>query len=186
MKKSDIILVDKRESEKFRKFTVAQFSTSIKKILEQNNSNYLWGIHNSQIKQKTWSQVTVGSEVFFSIPKNNFEIKGIISKKIHNEQLGKSLWTDELSSHKINYFLFFKNLTKIKKPFSELVSRSSIKTNIPLPGIYEINQISKKQDTQTVGSQIIKFVRPKESKIIPLKNRFEVNRFLRDSTIVKK
>ena len=90
-----LVLVDSRDKEKFRKFQIGQFSTTTKKILDENNLKFIWGFHNSQISD-TWKKIKKNDRVFFSVPKNNFEITSCVAKKLVDKKLGQLFWPHNL------------------------------------------------------------------------------------------
>lgn len=185
MKNDFVVLVDKRDSEKLRKFLTGNFSSSIKKILIQKKSNFVWGFHSSNIQPKTWSKIKKNDEVFFTIPKNKFEFKVKINSKIINKDWGQKFWPEQLISKEITHFLFFERLEKIHVPFSELTSSIASSSSLQLPGLYMITNKSKTKK-KSLSNPIKKFLVPKKGETIPQKSKSEVFRFIRDPVSVRK
>ena len=180
------VLVDERDREKFRKFTIGKFSAHAKKLLAQNKSNHLWGLHKGQIRSGRWTEVCGGSEILFAVPKNNFELIGRVGKKAINKSWGKKIWPDQPNSVDITNFLFFERLEKTKLPFSEVTGRSLDPVSAYLPGLYRM-----KDAINTVagdGAQTVPIKRLPEpvKNSFPKKNSSEVSRFVRDSLLVRK
>ena len=80
MPRQHIILVDERDSEKFRQFKMCKFNTETQNILDKNKLKFIWGFHKGQISG-SWKNVEENDHVFFSIPNNNFEVKAQVTKK---------------------------------------------------------------------------------------------------------
>jgi hypothetical protein len=195
MTRQYFILVDKRDSEKFRKFKIGKFNDATKQILQKNNCKFIWSFHEGHIKKDVWKKIRKNDFVYFSIPKNNFEVVAQISQKIIDKKLGKLLWPDSLDSEQITYFLLFKNLEKINFPYYKLTDNSTSKIIIHIPGIYEINKEfqrrlvihTKKEFSDTdILLKPKMFDKPKFTKGMPEKNKSEVYRFVRDSSRVMK
>ncbi len=187
------ILVDKRDSEKFRKFKIKKFSEMTDKILEKHKHNFIWSFHKSQITDIIWNQIKKNDFVYFTIPKNNFEITAKISKKMIDKKMGKLMWPDSLNSEQLTHFLLFDKLESVNLPFSEIVDYSVEKLIAPLPGIYKIKNNFKLQSKKSNQTTIYKkfsipkpFVMPTTKTNPAQKNILEVTRFVRDSIKVKK
>ena len=184
------ILINKRDSEKFRQFKIGKFNEATKQILEKNNQEYIWSFHKSQINNTLWKQIKKNDLVYFSIPKNSFQIVAKISKKLIDKKLGKLMWPDGLDSEQITNFLLFENLENMNIPFTEMINHSKESLIALIPGIYKINnsfklesklnKISKKQSIPKP------FVMSTTKNGPAQKNTSEVTRFLRDTSKVKK
>ena len=176
------------DSIKFRKFATGDYSDLIRSKLKQHNARYVWGIHKSQITQDVWSQINIGDEVFLGLENEYFNCKGSIVEKVRQEKLAGEFWPDDFSSQGTNYLLFFNSLTKISIPFSELFStiKKFSKSKIILPGVYLTESATSQKQDISKNSKIVEFSLPKKSEKIPDKNKFEVYRFTRDATDVKK
>ena len=180
-----LILIDKRDEEKFRRFKISQFNSDTKQFLAQHNLEHIWGFHQSQIKNSDWSKLEPNDYVLFTIPKNNFRLAAQVAKKIVDEKLGKSIWPDNLNSKEITHFLLFKTIQEIDLSYVQTVERSDRKLDLIFPGLYVLkNNLEIITTTNTS--------KPKPS-VMPIlqngpaqKELFEVNRFLRDSKKVKK
>ena len=167
------ILVDKRDNEKFRRFVVGKASSHAKEILAQNKARYLWGLHKGQLKTGGWSEIRSGTEILFTVPRNNFEIMGRVSKKAVNKDWGQEAWSDQPNSADVINFLFFEKLEETNLPFSEITERSLDPVDAYLPGLYRMRDAKNKTPDR-------------KGEPIPEKVSSEVNRFIRDSTLVKK
>ena len=188
------VLVDRRDSEKFRKFRMSEFNKYTHKILDKNNSRFVWSFHQAHVKETVWEKIKNNDYIFFSIPKNNFEVVGHISKKFIDKKSGKLMWPDSSNSDQITHFLLFDKLEKVQFLYNEMMSHIISKPPIPLPGIYEI-----KSKSQTILQlQLAKIFPEHQTNIMPKefleltitksftpKSRYEVNRFVRDSKLVQ-
>ncbi len=184
------ILVDKRDVEKLRIFQIGKFNMQIKKILDDHGYKFIWGFHKSQISD-SWKKIRKNDRVFFSIPKNNFEITSLVAKKLFDKKIGKRLWPDNLDSQEITHFLLFDSIQHVNLSFLQTIENASDEIKILFPGIYELKKSFKinidKSDLQNKHKSIPKpFIVP-STKVGPAqKDIFEVIRFIRDSTKVKK
>ena len=179
-----VILVDKRNSEKFRQFRNGQFNASIKEFLNKHDSNFIWGFHKSQISNQKWIEIKKNDDVFFTLSKDNFEIAGQVKKKIINKQLGQAILSDDLHSQEITHFVLFDKLYSIDLLFHNTMSKTKTSTifsgiyklekNIAINHISEIQQITKPSIEQGVKTG------PAQKEI------FEIMRFIRDSAKVTK
>ena len=187
-----LILVDRRDSEKFRRFKIGKFNAATRDILDNNNLKFIWGFHKGQISD-SWKSVRKNDRVFFSIPNNNFKVTGQVAKKITGKRLGKILWPDSLDSQDITHFLLFDAIQQTNLLFTRTLGSTTKKIRMSFPGIYELKKNFKtgldapgpKPDPKNI-SQPKPFVMP-DIKITPAQKKlFEVMRFLRDSGKVKK
>ena len=81
-------MIDKRDSEKFRRFKTGQFNVVMKETLDKHGLKFIWGFHKSQALS-LWKSVRKNDRIFFSVPKNNFEVTGKAAKKIIDKSLGR-------------------------------------------------------------------------------------------------
>lgn len=187
-----LILVDKRDSEKFRRFRIGKFNAPTRNFLYKNNLKFLWGVHKGQISD-SWKDIQKHDRVFFSIPNNNFEVTSSVAKKLMDKKLGTMLWEDDLDSQDITHFLLFDYIQKTNLLFTQTLDNTTKKIRIPFPGIYEL-QKNFKAGLDAVGAgadaqdrpRPKPFVMPDPKKTPTPKKQFEVMRFLRDSGKVKK
>lgn len=184
------ILIDKRNSEKFRQFKIGKFNDKITQFLKKNNHNFIWAFHKSQLTNSIWKQIKKNDIVYFSIPKNNFEINAQISKKIIDKKLGKLMWPDDLNSNQTTHFLLFEKLDNQNISFTKIIDNSEEKIIAPISGIYKIKNSFKLELKSNIISK--KPSLPKSFSMSSLKNgpaqknTSEVTRFLRDTSKVKK
>lgn len=188
------VIVDKRDSDKFRKFTLGKFNDAINKILKDNDCDFIWSFHQGTINNSIWKKIKKNDNMFFTIPKNNFEISGQVSKKIIDKKIGELMWPDDLDAKKITHFLLFKRLEKSNVLYSDLINSSTSKIIVPIPGIYEIKREAygiitslKTKFPKTTSNLLPKpFIQQSPKIGLPQKNKSEVNRFIRDSSLVQK
>ena len=180
-----VILVDSRNSEKFRQFQNGQFNALTKEFLNKHSSNFIWGFHKSQISNQMWTKIKENDDIFFSMPKNNFKIAGRVKKKIIDYELGRAIFSDDLHSQEITHFILFDKLRSVDLLFHETMSKT--KATAMFSGIYKLeknvitNDISKKQNIPKL------FIEEGKKKTGPTqRDLFEVMRFVRDSVKVKK
>jgi hypothetical protein len=181
------VLIDRRDSEKFRKFKNGIFNESTRNVLQKNNANFVWGFHKGVIADNFWKKIHKNDLVYITIPKEKFKISGIISKKTKNANFGSILYAGDLNSKQIQYFLFFKELSSTNESFHEIIDSSDVKIILPRTGMFKI---TKKRTPTNNGRDFISLSIPKK---LPLtrkngpaqKNKLEVNRFVRDSSMVK-
>ena len=187
-----LILVDKRDSEKFRRFRAGKFNAATRDVLDKNDLKFLWGFHRSHISD-SWKDIRKNDRVFFSVPNNNFEVTASVAKKLTAKKLGKMLWPDNLDSQDITHFLLFDSVQKTNLLFTQTLDNTAKKIRMPFPGIYELQKNFKASLDATETGPDAKdnprpkpFVMPDMKKTPALKKQFEVMRFLRDSGKVKK
>ena len=186
------ILIDTRDSEKFRRFKTSEFNKDVIKILNKNNVQFIWSLHKGQIKDNIWNKITKNDFVYFSIPPSNFKIAGHISKKLIDKKLGKIMWPDSTNAEQITHFLLFDELEPITILHHKMISNAKSKLKIPIPGIYEIKQEFQDILLSQTLAKFSHMAKPKEFSPFkipeksPDKNKYEVNRFIRDSVLVKK
>jgi len=180
MSKQFFILIDKNNEEKFRKFKLEKFNDHTKKILKNNSTKFVWGLHKSKVKSSFWSKLKKNDKIYFTIPEENFKISATLTKKTKNPKFGKSIYPHELGTNSIQYFLFFNEIQKTNVSFNELIHNSASKISVLISGIYEINQ----EYYQTKKSKPKKFISPKKNGPAK-KNKSEVWRYLRDTKPVK-
>lgn len=189
------VIVDKRDSERFRKFKLGKFNNETNRILKDSNCAYIWSFHKGQIKNDIWKQMKKNDYVLFAVPPNNFQIVGQVTKKIVNQNIGKLMWPDDLDAKQLTHFLLFERLHETDQSYHDVIQSSTSKITVPIPSIYEIKKESHlkilagtENETYRVEqkSSPKPFVPPKSKHGHPQKSKSEVNRFLRDSALVKK
>ncbi len=178
-----VILVDRRDSEKFRLFQNGNFNSSAKEFLNKHSSNFIWGFHKSQISDQRWTEIEEKDEMFFAIPENNFKIMGQAKKKIIDYGLGHTIFPDDLHSQDITHFILIDKLQSLDLLFHETMSKT--KAGMMLSGIYKLE---KKVTTSHISeSQIPKSLTEQEMiNGSAQREHFEVMRFIRDSKKVAK
>ena len=178
------ILIDKRDSEKFRKFRLGKFNQDIKKILDKSSTQFIWGLHKAKVSSSIWSKLKKNDVVFFTIPNDNFKICGKLLKKSKNTKLSSVMYRNDLNAKNVEYFLFFKSLENNQISFHELIHNAVSKISVPIAGIYEIKKsYYDKSSKKTKPKQLSLTKIPKGP---AAKNKSEVWRFLRDTKDVKK
>lgn len=176
------ILVDKQDSEKFRQFRVKQFNAETQKILEKNNMNLVWGLHKGIISKTIWDKIRKNDKVFFTLPKENFKIYGIVSKKLINLNFGKLFYPGDLNSKQINYFIFFEKLEECSISYHELIHNSKLQIYVE-QGIHEIK---KEYYSENKKKERYKKFNPQEKIIGKSKrSKSEVWRYVRNTGKVK-
>lgn len=187
-----LILVDKRDSEKFRRFRTGKFNAATRDVLDKNNLKFLWGFHKGQISD-SWKDIQKNDCVFFSVPNNNFEVMASVAKKITAKKLGRVLWPDNPDSQGITHFLLFDSIQKTNLLFTQTLDNTAKKVRMSFPGIYELQKNFRAGLDAAEAWPDAKdrprpkpFVMPDMKKTPTPKKQFEVMRFLRDSGKVKK
>lgn len=165
-----LLIINNRDSEKFRKFIIQDFRQSIKDDLQKNESNYLWGIHKSEVKKEIWDKIQSGDSILMGLKDADFELNAIISKKVEDSELAQRLWPEELTSKQITHFLYFDRIEKDRIPMSKYITNDLI-----FPGMYE---------TKTTEIKTLEI--PQEIEKVITQTKSEVFRFVRDSEPVKK
>ena len=178
------IIVEKNDSEKFRKFKIGRFNDKTNKILEKYDSNYVWGFHKAKINNSIWKKIKKTDKIFLTIPKENFKISGIVSKKVKKSNFGELIYPEDLSSKEINHFIFFDELKPSSEPYHGLIDNSTSKTILEISGIHEIKKqyyVEKKKKEKPK-----KFVLSKKTRGAAKRSKSEVWRFNRDTKTVQK
>lgn len=187
MARQYLVLVDKRDNEKFRRLITNEFDASIRSVLERYEVKAIWGFHKSQITS-SWQYIDKNDQMYFSVPSKNFELVGRVAKKITDLKLGKKLWPNSLDAQQITHFLLFDMTKRIDFLFNKTIDNTIKKIKYPLPGIYEIKT---HYEVLPRKSSIKNFIKPslyvfvETKKGTPPKQAFEITRFLRDSSKVK-
>jgi predicted restriction endonuclease len=176
-----LVLIDKSNNEKFRKFKLEKFNNSAVEILNTYSCKFVWGIHKGKMKSSLWSKLKKHDNVYFTIPEENFKISANLTKKIKNPTFGKLFYPHDLDANSIQYFLFFNEIQKIDISFNELIHNSVSKMSVPVSGIYEIKKSYRQIKNQKTKPK--KFILPASGPA--KKNKSEVWRFLRDPKPVR-
>ena len=133
------LIVKNIDEGKFNWFKNKKFNKSAKEILDNNNSNYVWGIHKGIINDKIWNKIKKNDKIYFTIGQESFKISGIVFKKIKNLKYGKLIYPEFIDNLQINYFLFFEKLDVCAVSYYELIHNSKLPKRIH-QGIFEINK----------------------------------------------
>jgi len=133
------LIVKNIDDGKFNWFKNKKFNKSAKEILDNNNSNYVWGIHKGIINDKIWNKIKKNDKIYFTIGQESFKISGIVFKKIKNLKYGKLIYPEFIDNLQINYFLFFEKLDVCAVSYHELIHNSKLPKRIH-QGIFEINK----------------------------------------------
>jgi predicted restriction endonuclease len=175
-------LIEKRDAEKFRKFRTGKFNTKTDGILKKNNSNFVLGLHKGKISKSIWDQIHKHDQIYFTLPKENFKISGIVSKKSKNSSFGEILYPGELNSKQIQYFLFFEKLDKCNILYHEMLE--GVQSTIRIE--HGVHKIQKQFVSEKPKNPTLKKFSPEENKHgRPKKSKSEVWRFVRNSKKVK-
>ena len=180
---SYFVLVDKRDREKFRQFQIGQSG------MPDGSHKFVWGFHQSQALD-SWQKIKKNNRVLFTIPRENFRISSKVAKKIIDHDLGEMLWPDSLNSRQVTHFLLFDEIQRIDLSFINTVDSAVNKIEMTFPGLYELGQDFKVNTDELGQKQHLSKPKqvdlPTEKKGSAQKDMFEVMRFMRDSTKVKK
>ena len=176
------VLIEKRDTEKFRRLRTGKFNIKTLEILEKNNSKFVWGIHKGIVTKTIWDKIRKNDKIYFTTPKENFKIYGIVSKKVKNLEIGELIYPGTLEKKQVNYFLFFKKLDGCVISYHELIHNSKSTIHVE-QGIHEIK---KEPYSEKKKKEKHKKFDPKEKIIGKAKrSKSEVWRYVRNTIKVK-
>jgi hypothetical protein len=171
-----LLIIKKQDEGNFYSFKNGIFNKATEDILKKNDATYVWGIHKGIINKTNWNRIKKNDILYLTIEKENFKVKGILSKTSKDLKLGESVYPESIDKKQINYFLFFKKLTFCNISYSELINNST--SIIRTQGIFEIK---KKYFSEKIKKYTPKKFNPKEKIIGPAKrSKSEVWRFVRN------
>ena len=120
-----LVIIKNTDEGKFNWFKNKKFNKSAKEILDNNNSNYVWGIHKGIINDKIWKKIKKNDKIYLTTEEENFRISGNLSKKIKNSNYGEIIYPNTIDKKQINYFLFFEKLDICNFSYHELINDST-------------------------------------------------------------
>ena len=189
------IIMHQKYDEELRKFTYKKHGFDVKKILKKYDCDSMWSFHKGHIDKKKWDKIQKDDIIFITTTNDDFRIFGMVEKKIIDPSIGKKIFVDNIHLNNADHFILFKKTIKINIPYSKLLSYITDDITSPNFGVYEIKKTYHKKIFELIHwgkSDIIKKHIPDKTPIsdiiehMPEKNKIEIDRFIRDTAIVKK
>ena len=119
-----LLILKKSDEGKFRWFQNKKFNDKTKKILTENNSNHVLGLHKGVVSEKTWNKIKKNDKIYLTTEEENFRISGNVVKKKKNPKYGEIIYPSAIDKKQINYFLFFEKLNVCNFSYHELINES--------------------------------------------------------------
>jgi HNH endonuclease len=128
-----LLVVDKRDKEKFRQFKLGNHSEQV-----GQKAIHVWGISSDSIFE--WNKITSGDLVFFGDEDSGFERYGKLNRKVKSSLMAHKIWPSDPRSSYLENMLFFYELNIIRIGFHEAIRHAGFGTVRIFPGLYEIDK----------------------------------------------
>lgn len=152
MENQFLLIIKKRDEDKFRLFKNGKYNKATNEILKKNGNKYVWGIHKGIINNSIWNKIRKNDKIYLTVERENFRISGILSKKIKNLKFGESIYPTAIDKKQINYFLFFEKLDPCRISYDVLKNMSKSKIFLE----EGIHKIEKSDTNELVNATLVK------------------------------
>lgn len=174
------VVVDRRDSEKFRLFRQGNTTAKVK-----GNSAYVWAVSESSAN-KLWSQLKENDTIFFGLEKSTFECQGHLLGKRVDKDSSIKMWGNDARSKMLDHLLIFKKLEPCAIGYNRMLRYGGLRDAIVFPGTYKVqNKFVKEllgEEKSPAIKQELKPVKiPVDYARPPAKVGAKVLRFIRDT-----
>ena len=181
-----LLILDKRDKEKYRQFKLGNHLEKIGK-----KPIHIWNILADSVSE--WDTITTGDIILFGDEDSGFSQYGIIDRKITSRDLARKLWPKDPRSSSSEHLIFLNRISEIKLGFHKALRLGKLSTPT-FPGLYAIKEEDKGSVLKALN--IIhekyhpdKLPLPVDLEAPTVKKKQEIVRYIRDtdkSKILKK
>lgn len=183
MSQDFIIVVGKRDEERFRQFRIRQHQDKLRSIKDTRHSYNIWSL-NSHRHHALWSKIRGGDRVFFASLGSEFSHYGTVYKTLQNRDIATKLWGDSPRMRLHDCLILFSSTEDASKPFHETCRNAGVKMPVTSDGIYLSK--NKLSNVTAAYSKPSGTVTEYDSDDGPAAKRHEVvTRFIRDTKKVR-
>ena len=178
-----IVVVGKRDEERFRQFRMRQYQDRLRSIKDTRHAYNIWSL-NSHRHHTLWSKIREGDRVFFASLGSEFSHYGTVYKTLQNRDIATKLWGNSPRMRLHDCLILFSSTEDVSKSFHETCRNAGIKMPITQDGVY----LSKNKvlDATPVHSKATGTVIEYDNDDGPAAKRYEVvTRFIRDTKKVR-
>jgi len=181
--KSFVVIVDKRDSEKYRNFVYNLNKEKILTITKKPNLR-IWGLLPKD--QQTWKKIKKNDMVYFAIKDDSsFSFCARVTKIKSDADIPLRIWGNDFRSRSMTCLMFFDEFLGCSYLYHKMLQHGGLHN--PHPGIYEVPQpifalsTPAKDLKKNANSQVL----PSDLTGPPPKIKSEVTRFIRDTQKTK-
>lgn len=113
-----IMIVNKRDAERFRRFRMGEDVYASRLIKQSVSAVNVWGL-SARSCASTWSKIKCGDRIYFAEYGTQFVACGIVSDTVIDSQAAVSMWGDTARMRLLNHLILFSKVLKISEPFNQ-------------------------------------------------------------------
>ena len=178
-----LMVIGKRDLERFRRFRTGYDRDIIKSIDKFHDADNIWAL-GSSISDDLWSAIQKNDLIFFAEMDSTFNHCGIVSEKIIDKVHAIDIWGDSPRIRKHDRLLLFSSVFDMNESFNGLCKLAGVNPSREFTNIYLTENKISKNIFQHVKSQITGTTITSDDGI-PNKKFEVVQRFIRDTKKVK-
>lgn len=175
-----IVIVGKRDSERFRRFSVGYDTKIIKDIPNLSKAANIWALGPSTVPD-TWSSIRKNDRIFFAENGLPFRHYGIVSGKATNQTHAIRIWGDTPRIRGHNRIILFSSIHSINMPFTMMCRNTKVKLN-QATNIYPAENVTLETEIPKKNFKEFVFLSDDGN---PDKIEEVVTRFIRDTKKVR-
>ena len=121
-----MVIVGKKDRERFRKFTAGEDKNGIKSIEALSGVERVWALQNRLTPNTIWSIIHSGDRVFFACYEEQFSHLGTVSGTLVDMSVATHLWGDAPQVRQLDRLVLFSSVQKISYGFRKICGLAGI------------------------------------------------------------
>ena len=133
--KDFIVIVGKKDEERFRQFRTEQHRDSLLSIQGTEHTLNIWAV-NSHSHYGPWSMMQQGDRIFFAIIGSEFSHYGTVYGTLQNRDIATRLWGDTPRTRLHDCLILFSSTGDMSRPFHETCRNAGIRIPVRAGGVH--------------------------------------------------
>ena len=113
-----IMIVSKRDAERFRRFRMGEDSDAVRALKQSVTSVNAWGLSATSC-ESIWPMIKCGDRVCFAEHGSRFVVCGIVSSTVLDRRAAVRMWGDTPRMRTLDRLILFSNIFRISEPFKQ-------------------------------------------------------------------
>lgn len=176
-----ILILDKKDDERFRQFKTGYYQKFIKSIEKLHGASNLWAF--SSIRSDP-SLIQKNDRIFFASYKSPFSHYGIVSKTFTDQSIVLKMWGDSPRTRSFDTLVLFSSVNEIDEPFNELCRKAGLNPTKITSNIYIVKNKLVEFQPQSQNQKVLGIIISSDDGQ-PDKKSEVVRRFIRDTKKVR-
>ena len=177
-KKVFLLVLDKRDEEKYRQFRLGNRLERIGK-----KPIHIWNVMPDSVSE--WNMITSGDIICFGDENSGFSQYGMVDRKITSRDLTRKLWPKDPRASSSEHLIFFNKINEIRLGFHKALRLGRLPTHT-FPGLYAIKEEDKTSLLDALNIvhekyRSVKIPLPVDIEPTTVKKKQEVVRYIRDT-----